>query len=237
MEEDVGDLIVNGSMLKKYLFVILFSVSFCFPVYKGFCSENVPRSSLALDVVLKNIKENEARLKIFTARIMQTRESSLLRKPLRSEGMIYFDHAGKILLQFTEPSRMLILVKNNTLIVYYPDLPKVMRRYMGGGFIRKYFGIGQSVAKLCNQYSIQLLDREKSGGYHLKLVPRGSTIKRHIDSIEVRISPQNWLPEEICMEEHKGDRTVFHLKFLSINEPLPPGIFAISLPEDYDNFH
>jgi outer membrane lipoprotein-sorting protein len=237
LEEDARYLIVNRPMLKKYVLVLLFFLSLYFPAYKVFSSENVPHSATRLDFVLNNIKENEKRLRTFTAKIIQTRESPLLREKLHSKGMVYFDHDGKILLKFTEPSRMLVLLKNNALIVFYPDLSKVIRRYMGKSFVGKYFGIGQPVEELYKQYSIQMMDMGGSGGYHLELIPRDSTLKRHIVSIEVTISPQNWLPEEICINENKGDRTVLRLDFLSINEPLPAGIFAISLPEDYENLH
>ncbi len=224
-------------MFKKQVLAVLFAACLCFPVYKVFSSENVLNAKSRLDFVLKNIKENEKSLKTFTAKIIQERESPLLRDTLRSKGMIYFDHDGKILVKFTKPSRMLILLKDNTLIVYYPDLSKVMRRYIGGNFIGKYFGIGESVDRLCKQYSIQLMDKGGSGSYHLKLIPWDNSVKKHIDSIEVTINPQNWLPEEIGIKEYKGNRTVLHLNFFSINKPLPEGIFAISLPEDYDNLH
>lgn len=216
-------------LLKQY-FVKLFIVLYIFlcPL-QVFSFENNPKPDQELNRVIKNIKEKEKNLKTFTAKFRQTRKTHLLREPLYSEGMIYFDSSGKLLMKVTSPSPLLILFKKNTLLIYYPEISKAEKRYIGNteNIIKKYFGIGQTGEALKKQYEIQLSTNQESDGYNLSMVPKQDAVARHIERIEVLVNPETWLPERIFLMETKGDQSTLWLQFDSINQPLPPGIFSI----------
>ena len=227
-------ILMNNYSLKKYailIFVGLSLYSFAGPV---FSSETDTLPTSKLEWIMTNIKEKEKNLKTFTARMVQTKKTRLLRDPLHSEGFIYFDYTGKTLLKITAPSPLIVLLKDNVLFVYYPDLSKVKETFIGNNVLKEYFGIGQSVEDLRKRYVIKLMSETPSDGYHLKLIPKHKTIAKHIDSIEVTVSPENWLPQRICFKEKEGDWTAIRLEFISVNEPLPAGIFSISFPENDD---
>jgi outer membrane lipoprotein-sorting protein len=221
-------------LFRKYIVLLFSGVSLLLLPYSVFPSEIEPQSESELSQVIKSIKEKEKSLKTFTARFVQNKKTHLLQQPLHSEGMIYFDHTGKMLLKVTRPSPLVLLLKDNLLLVYDPDLSKAKKRRLGksDNIVKKYFGIGQSVEELKKRYEIQLASKTRSGTYQLRLIPKMKAIARHIDMIEVSVSPKNWLPEEIHFKESKGDHTSVRLEFTSINEPLPPGIFTIDVPED-----
>ncbi len=225
---------MRKSVFKKHILLILSGLSLFLHPYSVFPSETDPQSESELNWVIKNIKEKEKSLKTFTAKFVQNKKTELLQEPLHSEGLIYFDCTGKMLLKVTSPSPLVFLLKNNLLLVYDPDLSKAKKRRLGksDNILKKYFGIGQSVEELKKRYKIQLTSKTHSGTYHLKLIPKMKAIARHIDTIEVAVSPKNWLPERIHFKEVKGDHTSVWLQFTSINEPLPPGIFTINVPED-----
>jgi outer membrane lipoprotein-sorting protein len=225
---------MNNYSLKKYailIFVGLSLYSFAGPV---FSSETDTLPTSKLDWIMTNIKEKEKNLKTFTARMIQTKKTRLLRDPLHSEGFIYFDYTGKTLLKITSPSPLIVLLKDNMLFLYYPDLSKVKETYIGNNVLRKYFGIGQSVEALRKRYVIRLMSEIPSDGYHLELIPKLKTITKHIDSIEVTVNPENWLPQRICFKEKTGDWTAIRLEFVSVNEPLPAGVFTFNFPEKDD---
>ncbi len=227
-------ILMNNYSPKKYaifIFVGLSLYSYACPV---FSSETDTLTASKLDWIMTNIKEKEKNLKTFTARMVQAKKTRLLRDPLHSEGFIYFDYTGKTLLKITAPSPLIVLLKDNVLFVYYPDLSKVKETFIGNNVLKKYFGIGQSVEDLRKRYVIKLMSETPSDGYHLKLIPKHKTIAKHIDSIEVTVSPENWLPQRICFKEKEGDWTAIRLEFISVNEPLPAGIFSISFPENDD---
>jgi len=188
-----------------------------------------------LSWVIKNMKNKEKSLKTLTAKFAQTKNTRLLKKPLYSEGMIYFDSEGKMLFEVTSPSSVMVLIKSGLLLIYYPDISKTKERYLGNNFLQKYIGIGQSVEEFRKQYSIQLVSKTDSGAYHLRFTPKMKEIAKRIDMIEIEVRPTQWLPERICFKEKEGDYTSINLKFTSVNEPLPPGIFKINVTEKDEN--
>ena len=225
------------SLSKVYIISISLILSLFLYLYPVSPSETDQQSESELSWVIKKIKEKEKTLKTFTANFVQTKKTYLLQEPLYSEGLIYFDFTGKMLLKVTTPSPVMILLKDNMMFIYYPDLSKTKERYLGkiDNILKKYFGIRQSIEELQKRYSIQLVSKTHSDSYHLKLIPKIKTIARYIDVIEVMVSPKHWLPERIHFKEMNGDYTSIQLEFTSINEPLPPGIFTIDFPEDYED--
>ncbi len=224
-------------LIKKYIVPISLCISLFLYPYAVYPSETEPQPETELSWVIKNIKEKEKNLKTFTAKFSQTKKTSLLREPLHSEGIIYFDSSGKMLVEVISPSPLITLLKDSMLLIYYPDVSKTEERYLGGTdpILKKYFGIGQSIEELRKQYAIQLVSKTHSGSYHLKLIPKMKPIKKYIDSIEVVVSPKHWLPKSIHFKETKGDYTSLKLNFISINEPLPQGIFQVDFPENHED--
>ena len=221
-------------LIKQYIVPISLCLSLFLYPYLVFPSETEPQPETELSWVMKNIKEKEKNLKTFTARFVQTKKTYLLREPLHSEGIIYFDSSGKMLLKVISPSPLITLFKDSRLFIYYPDISKTEERYLGrtDTIFTKYFGMGQSFEELKKQYAIQLVSKTHSDSYHLKFIPKMKPIKKYIDSIEVVVSLKNWLPKHIHFKETKGDYTSLTLHFISINEPLPQGIFQVDFPED-----
>ncbi len=221
-------------VFKKHILLILSGLSLFLLPYSVFPSETDPQSESELNWVIKNIKEKEKSLKTFTAKFVQNKKTELLQEPLYSEGLIYFDCTGKMLLKVTSPSPLVFLLKNNLLLIYDPDSAKAKKRRLGksDNILKKYFGIGQSVEELKKRYEVQLTSKTDSGRYQLKLTPKMRAIARHIDTIQVVVNPKHWLPERIHFKEVNGDQTSLRLQFTSINEPLPRSIFSINVPED-----
>jgi len=225
---------MRKSLFKKYIVPISLGLSLFLYPHPVVLSEEDLQPESELSWVIKNIKEKEKGLKTFTAKFVQTKKTYLLQEPLHSEGVIYFDRTGRILLRVISPSPLIVLLKDNMLLVYYPDLLKSEERYLGrtDDILKKYFSIGQSIEELKKQYAIQLVSKTHPDGYRLKLIPKMKAITRYIETIEVLVSPKHWLPERIHFEEVKGDNTSLRLQFISINEPLPSGIFTIDVPKD-----
>jgi len=234
MEKSLEDSVMKKLLIKKYIVPISLCLILFFYPYPVSPSETEPHSETELSWVMENIKEKEKNLKTFTAKFSQTKKTSLLREPLHSEGIIYFDSSGKMLLKVISPSPLITLLKDGMLLTYYPDVSKTEERYLGrtDTILKKYFGIGQSIEELRKQYTIQLVSKTHSESYHLKLIPKMKPIKKYINSIEVEVSPKHWLPNHIHFKETKGDYTSLKLDFISINEPLPQGIFQVDFPKD-----
>ena len=220
----------------RYVFIVLSFVSLSLfrYTYPVFSYEEDHQSESELNRVISNIKKKEKTLKTFTATFKQTKKSHLLREPLQSEGLIYFDMSGKMLMQVISPSPLTLLLKNNQQILYYPDLSRVEKKTFGktDSIFRKYLGIGESVEALKKKFEIELVTNTPLKGYLLKMTPKDKTTAKYMVVIEVLVNPKHWLPEQIHFKEQEGDYTHIQLRFTSVNEPLPPDIFTIELPEN-----
>ncbi len=210
--------------MRKYFLVIVITLIMFFP-------PGVPAAD-DLNVILDKIKTREMSMKTFTAAFSQTKKTELLKAPLLSSGMIYFDNRGRLLFQVTSPSPVMVLFKGGELITWYPDLSKAEKRYVGAGAVKKYFGLGNTVEELKKQYHIALGPQGKEEYYRLKLTPRTESMAKRIESIEVEVRHDSWLPVTIHFREKGGDITTITLDFMSINKPLPPDIFKIDIPEE-----
>jgi outer membrane lipoprotein-sorting protein len=188
------------------------------------------------DYIITRMKEREKSLKTLTARFVQTKKNALLKEPLQSEGAIYYEAADKMLFKITRPSSVVVLVKSRKLLTYYPDLKRWKERFIGNNILKEYFGIGRSVEDLSKQYAIEILDKSATGIYRLQLHPKIKVIAKRIETIEIEVTEGRWLPELIYFKEIKGNYTSIRLKYTSLNQPLPAGIFSITLPDQrYDN--
>lgn len=188
-----------------------------------------------LNWVLKNINQTQLKLNTFSAKMVQIRKTQLLKRPLQSEGLIYFESEGKMLFKVTSPAPLLVLFKDGMVLIHYPDISKVEQSYIGRNILKEFFGIGQSIEELGKHYSIQLGSKTSSDSYLLKLVPKGERMRKYFDSIEVKVNPELWLPERIYYREKNGDWTSIHLEFISINEPLPQNVFSMRFLENYED--
>ncbi|MBW1723285.1 MAG: outer membrane lipoprotein carrier protein LolA [Deltaproteobacteria bacterium] len=181
--------------------------------------------------VLRKVKEREKSIRTFSAAFHQLKKTSLLEDPLRSEGRIFFDRSGKILLKITKPSVSTVLIKKGWITLYYPEFSKKEERYIGERFIRKHFGLECSLEEIEKHYDIEFSEERYSGPYRLLLKPRDKAFRKYVSSIELLLDPGSWLPTSITVMEKGGDVTRITLKFLSINEPLPKGVFRPDIPD------
>lgn len=222
--------------LKHILFILLSLNLFVCPS-AVVPSETGVQTETELGWVIEKIKEKEMTLRTFAAKFVQTERTYLLQEPLHSEGLIYFDSTGKMLWKVTSPSPLVVLLKNNLLLMCDPDLSECEEKRLRrtDNILRKYFGIGQSAIELKKQYEIQLIPETDSQGYHLRLIPKRKAIAKHIDTIDVVVDAKHWLPERIHIKEVKGDQTSVLLQFTSVNEPLPPDIFTINDTQDRED--
>jgi outer membrane lipoprotein-sorting protein len=223
---------MKGTARYVWIMLLIVGLGLFKYAYPGFSYAEDQQAESELNRVISNIKKKEKTLKTFAATFKQTKQSQLLREPLQSEGLIYFDMNGNILMQVISPSPLTLLLKNNQLVLYYPDLSRVEKKTFGktDNIFRKYLGIGEPVEALKKKFEIKLVTNSHLKGYLLKMIPKDKTAAKYMAMIEILVDPEHWLPEQIYFKEQEGDYTHIQLQFTSVNAPLPPDIFVIELP-------
>lgn len=201
--------------------------------YFSFSSETDNQSELNLEEVIQHIQTKEESLDTFVAKFVQVKRSRLLKEPLYSQGLIYFDRQGKILWKTTKPFPLVVLIIDDSLYLDYPDMAKTKRRNVARSVkpLKKYFGFGQSIEQLRQLYEMGLSHETNPNTISLRLVPKSKAISKRIETIEVVINTKNWLPEQVCFKEAKGGYTLLTLYFTLMNAGLPEGIFSLPSAE------
>jgi outer membrane lipoprotein-sorting protein len=181
-----------------------------------------------LDRILTDIEARYSSLRTFTADFKQIQQSHLFHQAQVSEGMLFFDHTGKMLMHIIQPHAFTLLIAED--MMYLGDPATSAYTKMGiparHSLLKGVLGLGQSLGVLKKQYDIVLEGDQNEGKVDLILNPRLKDRRMPFDVIRVRIDPQLWLPEIIQLKESNGDHTIIELYFITINEPLPDGIFA-----------
>jgi outer membrane lipoprotein-sorting protein len=179
------------------------------------------------DYVLTHLKEREKSLRTLTATFVQVKSTAILKEPLRSEGVIYFKAPGTMRFTIHDPSPLTILFKNRLVIFYNPDTGEKKERYVGNNILKEYFGVGKPLKEFERHYTIAVSPMGDDGTYHMTLIPRKARMASRIATIEMDISPDQWLPSRIEMTEKSGDLTSIRLAYTSINEPLKADLFRV----------
>lgn len=215
----------------KSVYIILTLLLFC-QAMPALPSET-QKSAWTMDDVLRQVKERERTLVTFIAGFKQIQQNSLFDRPQVSEGTLFFDHNGRLLMKMTTPEAYLVLITGQKMIMGVPGSSSYRQKKLAGQntFIKQVMGIGQSIDRLKNQYDIRMATATCGESCELELKPLKKSRRIPFTAICATINTLQWLPEKIRLEEPDGDVTTFHLQFTSINQPLPDHIFDIPVPD------
>jgi len=191
-------------------------------------------SDWTVEEVLLHVQERDQTLTTFIAKFKQIQENNLFTGSQVSEGTLFFDHNGKLLMKMSAPETYLVFMGDQKMILGVPGSPSYRQKKLPGKkpFFKQMMGIRQ----LKNQYDIRRTAAPCGVICELELKPLKKSRRIPYSSIRTRINTRQWLPEMIRLEEPGGDVTTFHLQFISINQPLPEGIFDIPIPETRSTF-
>jgi outer membrane lipoprotein-sorting protein len=217
---------MNEYFMKK-IPILLLLLLFC-PSMVTMASEIQQSVRTAEDVLLK-LEERERTLATFIARFKQIQENSLFAQSQISEGTIFFDQGGKLLMKMTTPEAYLVFIANQEMIIGVPGSSSYRQKRLPGG--NNFFKQAMGIDGLKNRYDTRMISAPAKESCELELKPLKRSRRTPFSTIRVRINTLEWLPEMIHLEESDNDVTTFHLEFISINQPLPDGIFDIPVPD------
>jgi outer membrane lipoprotein-sorting protein len=215
-------------------FYIILTIMLLFSPSIQVLSAESQKSDWTVEEVLLHVKERQQTLVTFIAKFKQIQENSLFAEAQVSEGTLFFDHNGKLLMKMSVPEAYLVFIDDQKMILGVPGSPSYRQKKIPGKkpLFKQVLGIGQ----LKNQYDIRKTAAPCGESCELELRPLKKSRRIPFSSIRARINTRQWLPEMIHLEESGGDVTTFHLQFISINQPLPEGIFDIPRPDTKSAF-
>ncbi len=217
------------SKLIYSIITILFSVSIAFAAEPN-----------ELDVILKKIDERQKTVEAMKGSFIQKKSLSLLQNELVSKGLMYFKRPQKMMWEYREPEKNIMIVNGNIVWLYLPELKEATRFDLSQkADIKRIFekmavGMGQSPDELKKDYDVSLLKKVKKGEknlYVLELIPKDKAISGLFKKIHLWFSDDGLLYKTELFEKN-NDTTIVEFQKLEINKSIPDSLFEFKPPKD-----
>jgi len=178
------------------------------------------------DTLHARIRAAEAKRTSIRARFVESTTSSLLVKPMVSQGTLIGEKPARMVIHYLSPERKSILMDGQRLFVTRPgrkdveqtDITEIMKT------VNKYF-TNADPGQLRRAFTIRAIpDPAVPGGYQVDLLPKRKQIKQGLERLQFWVS-REYMLTQLTMTFAAGDTTVFRLEDVELNVPVPPGTF------------
>jgi outer membrane lipoprotein-sorting protein len=183
------------------------------------------------DTLHARISAAEAKRTSIRARFVESTTSSLLVKPMVSQGTLIGEKPARMVITYLSPERKTILMDGQRLFitragqkdVEQVDITEIMKT------VNKYF-TNADPGQLRRAFAIHAIpDPAAAGGYQVDLLPKRKQIKQGLDRLQFWVS-RDYVLTQLTMTFAGGDTTVFKLENVELNVPVPPGTFDPPVP-------
>jgi outer membrane lipoprotein-sorting protein len=161
--------------------------------------------------------------------IVETRNSTLMVKPLVLRGKFCAEGTKRFALEYFEPSKVRIRFNENYLNVTTGSKTEVMEV---GGNVRRaqsYFSRESSIGNLKKNFTITV--REDGPDFEMKLVPRTDNFRRRLNYLVVKLDKRNFLLRSLEVDGKSGVNSVFAIDINSLNPKIPAETFEVYKPK------
>jgi hypothetical protein len=163
-------------------------------------------------------------------KIVETRTSKLLAKPMVFRGKFCADGMDRFVLEYTEPDPIRIRFNRDYLNVTtgggkHTEVIEV------GSKVRQtqaYFSRENSIENLKKNFAIQV--HEDGGLYEMKLVPSSARFRRRLNYVVVKLAKENFLLRSLEIDGTSGVNSVFAIDITSLDAKIPPSTFEVYRP-------
>jgi outer membrane lipoprotein-sorting protein len=183
------------------------------------------------DTLHARITAAEAKRKSIRARFVESTTSSLLVKPMVSQGTLTGEKPARMVIAYLSPERKTILMDGQRLFVTRPgqkdveqtDITEIMKT------VNKYF-TSADPGQLRRAFTIRAVqDPATPTWYRVDLLPRRKQIKQGLERLQFWVS-RDYMLTQLTMTFAGGDTTVFKLEDVELNAAIPPGTFDPPVP-------
>ncbi len=183
------------------------------------------------DTLHARIAAAEAKRTSIRARFVESTTSSLLVKPMVSQGTLAGEKPARMVITYLSPERKTILMDGKRLFitragqtdVEQVDVTEIMKT------VNKYF-TNADPGQLRRAFTIHAIaDPATPGGYQVDLLPKRKQIKQGLDRLQFWVS-RDYMLTQLTMTFAGGDTTVFKLEDVELNVAVPPGTFDPPVP-------
>jgi hypothetical protein len=163
-------------------------------------------------------------------KIVETRTSALLAKPMVFRGTFCAEGLTRFNLEYTQPEKMRIRYNGDILNVTtgggrHTEVMEVGRHVRR---TQAYFSRETSLEHLKQNFAITV--REEGRAYEMKLVPRAENFRRRLHHIVVQLGKDDFLLRSLEVDGKSGVKSVFAIELTSLDTTPPAGTFEVYKP-------
>jgi outer membrane lipoprotein-sorting protein len=193
-----------------------------------------------LESIFARMQDRQKGIQTLEVRFVQEKTSSLLVKPVVSQGTMSYARPDRIRWEYLAPDPYTILILGDTFQAYYPTLKKLKtaRITRMRHRIFNFLLATEPLDKLKNHFQVELRYAEKKPSFTLVLTPLTPRLAKYIHSVTLVVDKKILLPMEILILEKDKDSSRLVFSNPKINSILPEGTFRLDIPpgtvtEDY----
>jgi outer membrane lipoprotein carrier protein len=149
-----------------------------------------------------------------------------------SSGKLYIKKPGKMRWDYLKPENQVILLKNDILSIYTPDINQILEQQVADLYRSKHpaaFLAGQG--KITEIFSVRVEPISGPGGeaaWHLALTPKEDNPQ--LKELRLEVKKPNYDIVRSVIVDHFGNVTDIRYNAIRINRGLDETVFALKLP-------
>ena len=184
--------------------------------------------------VVERFDNAQAQVQSLQCPFTLTLRRALLRTPSVTRGTMYLQGSEFAHFAFQPPEDLVLHLTPKALISYSPEAREgeLMKIGIIKNSDRKFLGLGQKLSYLSDYFQITLSEaKDAPNAWFLALSPRTLSLRKRMQSLNLWVDKDTWLPRQIQWVERSGDSWHLELGALRTNQPLPPSVKEFKLPE------
>ena len=186
--------------------------------------------------LIRDIDEQQRKIQTLTATFSQKKETSLLKDPLVSSGVIKFKRPNLIHFTYLKPEPMEVALDGKTIWIYAPGNTQAEKYSLTPGkrmtqAIEPLTSIFQnSLTQLAGRYFIAYEGLEADHLHRFRLQPREEKVQKFLFRVDLWIDKTSGAILRFRMMETNGDRLSLSFKNLQFNPALTDDDLKIKVP-------
>ena len=183
------------------------------------------------DDIHTRVRIAEAKRQTIRARFTETTISSLLVKPMVSEGTLLGAKPASLLMTYTSPERKTIVMNADRLQITRADrgereqvdITQIMKR------VNHYF-VNANPEELRQSFKVRaFVDPDAPASYQIDLVPTRAQIRQGLERLQIWVARDPLLLWQIRITFAGGDTTTVTIENAELNVTLPANAFDVDI--------
>ncbi len=184
--------------------------------------------------VVEHFDNAQAQVQTLQCPFTLTLRRALLKTPSVTRGTLYLQGTDFAHFAFQPPEDLILHLTPKALVSYSPGAHEgeLMKIGIFKNADRKFLGLGQKLSYLSDYFQIALGEaKDGTNTWFLALSPRTLSLRKRMQTLNLWVDKDSWLPRQVQWVERSGDSWLLELGALRINQPLPASVKDFTLPE------